>query len=70
MLSESGILRPDRLEPGRRQSTSRDVSGTAAEHNDTDLSDTDLAEVLRALQRLPPNLRAEIRKALTDPPKI
>lgn len=48
----------------------KDGFGTAAEHNDTDLSDTDPAEVLRALLRLPPNLRAEIRKALTDLPKI
>ena len=42
---------------------------TSDDAPDADLSDADPAELLRALSRLPPHLRAEVRKALTEPTK-
>ena len=60
---------PGTVESMRSKAVEQTLSGTATDPDAADLSDTDPAEILRALHRLPPHLRAELRKALTNTTK-
>ncbi len=60
---------PGTVERVRSKAVEQTLSSAAPKPSDADLSDADPAEILRALHRLPPHLRAELRKALDGPTK-
>lgn len=60
---------PGTVDRMRSKAVEQTLSGGSDNPNDEDLSDADPAELLRALHRLPLHLRAELRKALSQPTK-
>ncbi len=57
---------PGTVERVRSKAVEQALRNTDSEPSDSDLSHADPAEILRALHRLPPHLRDELRKALAE----
>ncbi len=60
---------PGTVESVRSKAVGQTLSGPAAAPELDDLSAADPSEIVRALDRLPPHIRAELRKALAEPTK-